>query len=41
MIQISFIDYIGGFAQVKIAKHRLTGEMVAIKVMNKVALGVS
>ncbi|EDV22115.1 uncharacterized protein TRIADDRAFT_50686 [Trichoplax adhaerens] len=29
----------GGFAQVKIAKHRLSGETVAIKVMNKVALG--
>ncbi|NXQ95590.1 MELK kinase, partial [Sagittarius serpentarius] len=29
----------GGFAKVKLAKHLLTGEKVAIKIMDKVALG--
>ncbi|NXA43780.1 MELK kinase, partial [Eudromia elegans] len=29
----------GGFAKVKLAKHRLTGEKVAVKIMDKLALG--
>ncbi|NWQ98985.1 MELK kinase, partial [Burhinus bistriatus] len=29
----------GGFAKVKLAQHRLTGEKVAIKIMDKLALG--
>ncbi|KFO86830.1 Maternal embryonic leucine zipper kinase [Buceros rhinoceros silvestris] len=29
----------GGFAKVKLARHRLTGEKVAIKIMDKLALG--
>lgn len=33
--------YSGGFAKVKLACHVLTGEMVAIKIMDKNALGVS
>lgn len=32
---------LGGFAKVKLACHILTGEMVAIKIMDKNALGVS
>ena len=31
----------GGFAKVKLAYHALTGEKVAIKIMDKKALGVS
>ena len=31
----------GGFAKVKLATHSLTGEKVAIKIMDKKALGVS
>ncbi len=31
----------GGFAKVKLATHTLTGEKVAIKIMDKKALGVS
>ena len=31
----------GGFAKVKLATHMLTGEKVAIKIMDKKALGVS
>jgi serine/threonine protein kinase len=31
----------GGFAKVKLATHVLTGEKVAIKIMDKRALGVS
>lgn len=31
----------GGFAKVKLATHIATGEKVAIKVMEKTALGVS
>lgn len=30
----------GGFAKVKLARHRLTGEKVAIKIMDKLALQV-
>jgi hypothetical protein len=33
--------HLGGFAKVKLACHILTGEMVAIKIMDKSALGVS
>lgn len=31
----------GGFAKVKLATHLLTGEKVAIKIMEKESLGVS
>lgn len=31
---------LGGFAKVKLATHILTGEKVAIKIMDKEALGV-
>lgn len=31
----------GGFAKVKLGRHILTGEKVAIKIMNKKDLGVS
>jgi hypothetical protein len=31
---------LGGFAKVKLATHTLTGEKVAIKIMDKKALGV-
>lgn len=31
----------GGFAKVKLATHTLTGEKVAIKIMDKKALGVN
>lgn len=31
---------LGGFAKVKLARHLLTGEKVAIKIMDKLALGV-
>jgi maternal embryonic leucine zipper kinase len=31
----------GGFAKVKLAMHTLTGEKVAIKIMEKAHLGVS
>lgn len=33
--------YQGGFAKVKLGRHILTGEKVAIKIMNKKDLGVS
>lgn len=32
---------LGGFAKVKLAYHALTGEKVAIKIMDKRSLGVS
>lgn len=32
---------LGGFAKVKMGRHILTGEKVAIKIMNKKDLGVS
>lgn len=32
---------LGGFAKVKLAYHSLTGEKVAIKIMDKRSLGVS
>lgn len=32
---------VGGFAKVKLARHLLTGEQVAIKIMDKLTLGVS
>jgi serine/threonine protein kinase len=35
-----FNSKIGGFAKVKLATHTLTGEKVAIKIMDKKALGV-
>ncbi|MBZ3869701.1 Maternal embryonic leucine zipper kinase [Sciurus carolinensis] len=39
-ISLSYIFlYVGGFAKVKLACHILTGEMVAIKIMDKNALG--
>ena len=31
----------GGFAKVKLGYHALTGDKVAIKIMDKVSLGVS
>lgn len=31
----------GGFAKVRLATHMLTGEKVAIKIMEKASLGVS
>ena len=31
----------GGFAKVKLGVHKLTGEKVAVKIMNKKQLGVS
>lgn len=34
-------SYQGGFAKVKLGRHILTGEKVAIKIMNKKDLGVS
>ena len=33
--------FTGGFAKVKLAYHSLTGEKVAIKIMDKKSLGVS
>lgn len=33
--------FAGGFAKVKLGRHILTGEKVAIKIMNKKDLGVS
>ena len=35
------IYILGGFAKVKLATHTLTGEKVAIKIMDKKALGVN
>lgn len=35
------LHFSGGFAKVKLATHVLTGEKVAIKIMDKKALGVS
>lgn len=35
------VFYSGGFAKVKLGRHILTGEKVAIKIMNKKDLGVS
>lgn len=34
-------SFLGGFAKVKLGRHILTGEKVAIKIMNKKDLGVS
>lgn len=34
-------NFLGGFAKVKLAYHALTGEKVAIKIMDKRSLGVS
>jgi maternal embryonic leucine zipper kinase len=31
----------GGFGKVKLAKHLLTGQNVAIKIIDKIAIGVS
>lgn len=36
----SLFQILGGFAKVKLARHRLTGEKVAIKIMDKLALQV-
>lgn len=33
--------FVGGFAKVKLGRHILTGEKVAIKIMEKKTLGVS
>lgn len=45
VIPLSFkplsFGFLGGFAKVKLAQHLLTGEKVAIKIMDKLALGVS
>lgn len=35
------VCFAGGFAKVKLGRHILTGEKVAIKIMNKKDLGVS
>lgn len=39
-LTIMFI-IVGGFAKVKLAYHSLTGEKVAVKIMDKRSLGVS
>ncbi|KAM4638949.1 maternal embryonic leucine zipper kinase isoform 2-T5 [Amazona ochrocephala] len=36
---VSFFGILGGFAKVKLGRHLLTGEKVAIKIMDKLALG--
>ena len=36
-----FFNVSGGFAKVKLAYHALTGDKVAIKIMDKKTLGVS
>lgn len=38
---MSVFSILGGFAKVKLGRHLLTGEKVAIKIMDKLALGVS
>lgn len=38
---MSVCSLLGGFAKVKLGRHLLTGEKVAIKIMDKLALGVS
>lgn len=38
---MSVFSLLGGFAKVKLGRHLLTGEKVAIKIMDKLALGVS
>ena len=38
---LMLFQFKGGFAKVKLAYHALTGEKVAIKIMDKRALGVS
>ena len=40
LITNMFVYIIGGFGKVKLARHSLTGEMVAIKIMCKAKLGV-
>lgn len=40
-LNVSFFQILGGFAKVKLARHLLTAEKVAIKIMDKAALGVS
>lgn len=40
-LYLIFYSLLGGFAKVKLATHILTGEKVAIKIMDKKALGVS
>jgi len=37
----TFNYFSGGFAKVKLAYHALTGEKVAVKIMDKRSLGVS
>lgn len=41
LILLSILKIVGGFAKVKLAYHALTGEKVAIKIMDKRSLGVS
>lgn len=38
---VSLCVFLGGFAKVKLGRHILTGEKVAIKILNKKDLGVS
>lgn len=38
---LKFDVFSGGFAKVKLGRHILTGEKVAIKIINKKELGVS
>lgn len=41
MCVLNLVCFSGGFAKVKLGRHILTGEKVAIKIMNKKDLGVS
>lgn len=38
---VNLCIFLGGFAKVKLGRHILTGEKVAIKILNKKDLGVS
>ena len=40
LFSVALILFLGGFAKVKLATHVLTGEKVAIKIMDKESLGV-
>ena len=40
MFTIHYLSLAGGFAKVKLAYHALTGDKVAIKIMDKKSLGV-
>lgn len=37
---LNVFHHLGGFAKVKLAYHALTGEKVAVKIMDKRTLGV-